>query len=92
VLTGDFVTVPSFGSRGKSKSVIKSQAEQCAELLSQLHPFGGVFAVLGNQDQSSQPAVVTESLQSRGIHVWRNEAVFGAMKPSLCREEEVAYD
>ena len=58
VLTGDFVTVPYFGSRHKTKLEIQSQAEPCAELLSQLRPKQGIFAVLGNHDQSSQPAVV----------------------------------
>lgn len=58
VLTGDFVTVPYFGSRHKTELEIQTQAEPCAELLSQLRPKQGIFAVLGNHDQSSQPAVV----------------------------------
>src|SRR5947209_2447234 len=36
VLTGDFVTIPFFGSRHKTKLEIQTQAEPCAELLSQL--------------------------------------------------------
>ena len=75
VLTGDFVTIPVFGSRRRAISTIQQQSEPCADLLSQLRPKGGVFAALGNHDQSSKPAVVTESLQSRGIRVLRNEAV-----------------
>ena len=75
VLTGDFVTVAYFSLRHKSKLAIKAQAEPCAELLSRLRPKGGIFAVLGNHDQSSQPDVVMDSLQGRGIRVLRNEAV-----------------
>ena len=75
VLNGDFVTVPYFGSRHKTKLEIQAQAEPCAELLGQLRPRRGIFAVLGNHDQSSQPAVVTESLRGRGIRVLRNQAV-----------------
>ena len=75
VLTGDFVTVPYLRTWHKTKAAIKAQAEPCAELLSQLRPKRGVFAVLGNHDQCSQPDVVMDSLQSRGIRVLRNEAV-----------------
>ena len=74
VLTGDFVTVPDFGPRHQTKLEIQTQAEPCAELLSQLCPKQGIFAVLGNHDQRGQPAVVTESLRSRGIRVLRNQA------------------
>jgi predicted MPP superfamily phosphohydrolase len=75
VLTGDFVTVAYFSLRRKSKPAIQAQAEPCAELLSQLRAKGGIFAVLGNHDQCSQPDVVMDSLQGRGIRVLRNEAV-----------------
>jgi uncharacterized protein len=74
VLTGDFVTVASRSLRRKSKPAIRAQAEPCAELLSQLRPKRGIFAVLGNHDHY-QPDVVMDSLQSRGIQVLRNEAV-----------------
>jgi predicted MPP superfamily phosphohydrolase len=75
VLTGDFVTVAYLSLRRKSKAAIRAQAEPCAELLSQLRAKGGIFAVLGNHDQCSQPDVVMYSLQARGIRVLRNEAV-----------------
>jgi len=77
VLTGDFVTIPAFGSRRRARAIdtIQAQAEPCAELLSQLRPGQGIYAVLGNHDQGSQPAVVTESLQNRGIRVLRNQSV-----------------
>jgi predicted MPP superfamily phosphohydrolase len=75
VLTGDFVTVPRLRTWHKTKAAIKAQAEPCAELLRQLRATGGIFAVLGNHDQSSQPDVVMDSLQGRGIRVLRNEAV-----------------
>src|ERR1700730_24101 len=35
VLTGDFVTVPYFGSRHRTKPEVQAQAEPCADLLSQ---------------------------------------------------------
>lgn len=73
VLTGDFVTNPLFGLRRRTS--IQAQAEPCAELLSQLRARQGTYAVLGNHDQSSRPAVVTASLQKRGIRVLRNQAV-----------------
>lgn len=75
VLTGDFVTIPYFGSKRKTIATIEAQAEPCAELLGQLGSKRGIYAVLGNHDQSSQPALVTQSLQNRGIRVLRNEAV-----------------
>ena len=74
VLTGDFVTIPVLGFKRKAISTIRTQAEPCADVLSQLRAKQGIFAVLGNHDQSSQPAVITESLQSRGIRVLRNQA------------------
>lgn len=74
VLTGDFVTHSPFGARWRARHNIQAQAEPCAELLSQLRPRQGAYAVLGNHDQS-QPAVVTESLQKYGIRVLRNQAV-----------------
>lgn len=74
VLTGDFVTIPFFGSKRRAISRIGTQAEPCADVLSQLRPTQGTFAVLGNHDQSSQPTLITESLQSRGIRVLRNQA------------------
>jgi len=73
VLTGDFVTIPLLGLRRRIS--IPAQAAPCAELLSHLRPRQGTYAVLGNHDQSSRPAVVTESLQRRGIRVLRNQAV-----------------
>ena len=75
VLTGDFVTIPIFGTMRKTVGAIRAQAEPCAELLSQLRPRQGTYAVLGNHDQSSRPAVVTESLEKHHIRVLRNQAV-----------------
>ena len=75
VLTGDFVTHSPFGARRRALDYIRTQAEPCAELLGQLRSRQGTYAVLGNHDQSSQPAVVTESLQKYGIRVLRNQTV-----------------
>ena len=75
VLTGDFVTLPLLGSKRKAIANIETQSEPCAELLSQLRPKRGTFAVLGNHDQNSRSGVVTDSLQTRGIRVLRNQSV-----------------
>jgi uncharacterized protein len=75
VLTGDFVTVPIFGSKHHAIANIETQSEPCAELLSQLRPTRGTFAVLGNHDENSRSSVVANSLQTRGIRVLRNQSV-----------------
>ena len=75
VLTGDFVTRPLFRLRRRTIDNVHEQAEPCAELLSQLRPRQGTYAVLGNHDQNSKPALITASLEKYGIRVLRNQAV-----------------
>lgn len=75
VLTGDFVTRPLFRLRRRAIDNIQAQAEPCAELLSHLRPRQGTYAVLGNHDQNSKPALITASLEKNGIRVLRNQAV-----------------
>ena len=75
VLTGDFVTRPLFRLQRRAIDNIQAQAEPCAELLSHLRPRQGTYAVLGNHDQNSKPALITASLEKYGIRVLRNRAV-----------------
>lgn len=74
-LTGDFVTMPLFESRRHLNRQAHAAADPCAELLRYLGAPHGVFAVLGNHDNSYGPEGVTESLQARGISVLRNRCV-----------------
>jgi len=71
-LTGDFVTVPAFRSYDRRAA---QGAVPCAELLAPLKPKLGVFAVLGNHDSHTDPGLVTEALEDRGIRVLHNAAV-----------------
>ena len=71
VLTGDFVT----GVYGKPEGPDRKSAqvaEPCAKVLSGLRSRLGSVAVLGNHDVLTDPAFVTEALQSHGIPVLRN--------------------
>ncbi len=72
VLTGDFVTVPSFdGSEEKEAA----KAEPCAALLRQMRAPHGLWAVLGNHDYDTDPDRVTSALLSHGIPVLANRSV-----------------
>jgi uncharacterized protein len=73
VLTGDFVTqaaVPSV-ARDRQAALL---AEPCARILSKLKCPAGVFAVLGNHDQLTDPHFVVDALKSNRINVLQNEA------------------
>lgn len=72
VLTGDFVTVPSFAV-GEDVQAAQA-AEPCAKLLSQLRSRLGSLAVLGNHDVGTDPSFVTEALRSYGIPLLRNRS------------------
>jgi len=74
VLTGDFVTAPTFGDQGRGEKAALD-AEPCAALLAQLRSRLGSYAVMGNHDGGSDSDMVSESLHSRGINVLRNRAV-----------------
>lgn len=73
VLTGDFVSVPVFGSH-KIEPATADPAELCAHLLAGLRSRFGSWAILGNHDVFSDATVVTDSLSSAGIQVLRNQA------------------
>jgi uncharacterized protein len=75
VFTGDFVTVPlvKFGSRAARQAA--NTAFPCAEILRHIQARHGSFAVLGNHDASSNPALVTDALRSHGIPVLKNSCV-----------------
>ncbi len=70
VLTGDFVTKPSFGNREKAAF----DAEPCARLLRQMTAPLGLWAVLGNHDEGTDHRVVTRLLQAEGIPVLANRS------------------
>jgi predicted MPP superfamily phosphohydrolase len=70
VLTGDYVTIPIFGSSLSSPL----GATPCAQILGDLHAPMGIFAVLGNHDQCS-PDFIAKSLENHGITLLRNYAL-----------------
>jgi predicted MPP superfamily phosphohydrolase len=70
VLTGDFVTVPFFNEHRKAAAA--STAAPCAELLGRLNPSIAKFAILGNHDVGSDPALITQALREQGIPVLKN--------------------
>jgi predicted MPP superfamily phosphohydrolase len=70
-LTGDFVSVPLFGSSVNAAA----DAAPCAELLSKLRAPHGVWSVLGNHDVFSDPDRVTNALKTVGIPTLSNESV-----------------
>jgi predicted MPP superfamily phosphohydrolase len=70
VLTGDFVSAPSIGSKKKAASA----AEPCAGLLRQMIAPHGLWAVLGNHDDETNADHVTHALQAENIHVLANQS------------------
>jgi len=70
-LTGDFVSVPWFGTPVSQVH----NAEPCAQLLKQLQAPHGVWAVLGNHDVCSDSDRVTDALTSAGIPVLTNQSL-----------------
>jgi len=74
VLTGDFVTAPEF-TTVKSARKAAQPAAPCAQLLSSLRARSGVFAALGNHDESTDARTVTRMLSEVGFQVLRNTAV-----------------
>jgi predicted MPP superfamily phosphohydrolase len=71
VLTGDFVSVPLISSEFQAGA---SGAEPCARLLQQMHAPHGLWAVLGNHDDSTDPVRVTNALRAAGIQVLANQS------------------
>lgn len=72
VLTGDFITVPLVKFSHHASLEAAKTAVPCADVLQHLHAPMGRFAVLGNHDAYSNPELVTDALQSRGIRVLKN--------------------
>ena len=71
VLTGDFVSVPEFGDEKKAATA----AEPCASLLRQMAAPLGLWAVLGNHDDNTDPQHVTRALEAENIRVLANQSV-----------------
>jgi hypothetical protein len=70
VLTGDFVSAPLTGDRRRGALA----AEPCARLLRQMIAPHGLWAVMGNHDDSTDPQHVTRVLQSEKIRVLANQS------------------
>jgi predicted MPP superfamily phosphohydrolase len=70
VLTGDFVSVPWIGDVEKAASA----AEPCARLLRQMAAAHGLWAVLGNHDEGTDPERVTRALEAENIQVLANQS------------------
>jgi predicted MPP superfamily phosphohydrolase len=70
VLPGDFVSVPLLGDDAKGALA----AEPCASVLSQLSAPHGLWAVMGNHDEGTDPRHVTRALEAENIHVLANQS------------------
>ncbi len=70
VLAGDFVSVPEIGNKKKAASA----AEPCARLVSQMSAPHGLWAVMGNHDQETDPDHVTRALEAENIRVLANQS------------------
>lgn len=70
VLTGDYVTFAAGSSEKAARSIFP-----CSEILADLRAPLGVFASLGNHDECD-PRLIARTLESRGIAVLRNMAIF----------------
>jgi uncharacterized protein len=69
-LVGDFVSVPAFGDDRKGAL----NAEPCARLLQQITAPHGLWAVMGNHDDGTDPQHVTRALQAQNIQVLANQS------------------
>lgn len=69
-LTGDFVSVPFVGDEEKAAFA----AEPCARLLRQMTAHHGLWAVMGNHDDGTDPEHVTRALQAENIQVLANQS------------------
>jgi len=69
-LVGDFVSVPAFGDDKKGAL----NAEPCARLLRQMTAPHGLWAVMGNHDDGTDPEHVTRELQAQNIQVLANQS------------------
>ena len=69
-LTGDFVSMPHVGDDAKAAFA----AEPCAQLLRQMSAPHGLWAVLGNHDDGTDPEHVTRALKAQNIEVLANQS------------------
>lgn len=69
-LTGDFVSAPHTGDERKAAFA----AEPCAHLLRQMTATHGLWAVMGNHDDGTDPEHVTRALQAENIRVLANHS------------------
>lgn len=73
VLTGDFVTVPMFGTESKIRAA--NAAAPCAEILHGLVAPMGKFAILGNHDSEAGPTRIIGMLADQKIPILRNNSL-----------------
>jgi uncharacterized protein len=69
-LAGDFVSAPWIGHEANAAF----EAEPCARLLRQLTAPYGLWAILGNHDDQTNPEYVTRVLQAENIQVLANQS------------------
>jgi predicted MPP superfamily phosphohydrolase len=74
VVTGDFITAPSWRSRLSTMARPEKAIEPCAQLVAQMHARWGILGALGNHDVRNAGHIV-EVLQSHNIPVLRNRSV-----------------
>jgi len=75
VFTGDFVTAPMFRFGRNAALVAANAVFPCAAVLSGIKARMGSFAILGNHDAYSNPALVESGLRSHGIPLLKNSRV-----------------
>jgi len=75
VFTGDFVTAPMFRFGRHAALVAANAVFPCAAVLSGIKAPMGSFAILGNHDAYSNPALVASGLRSHGIPLLKNSCV-----------------
>lgn len=75
VLTGDFVTVPMLHFGLHAARVAANAVFPCAKILSGIHAALGSFAILGNHDAHSNPALIAIGLRSHGIPLLKNSCI-----------------
>jgi predicted MPP superfamily phosphohydrolase len=75
VLTGDFVTVPMFSFGSQAARTAANAVFPCVAVLSHIQSRMGSFAILGNHDAHSNPALVQSGLRAHGIPLLKNSCV-----------------
>ena len=75
VFTGDFVTVPMLRFGPHAARVSANAVFPCAAVLSHIKSRMGCYAILGNHDAYSNPALVASGLRSHGIPLLKNSSV-----------------